>query len=102
MTPIYQAQSWKFIRTNKQKNTKERFDSFNISPHKEKHNSTTLLQFAEEPRRLTAIYIFRALSLAAVSIKLLAHLQLAQWSLHYISYKHSRFVSPEYYPRTAL
>ena len=52
--------------------------------------------------RPNTTYIFSTLPLAAVSVQFFAHLRLAQWSLYYISYKHSRFVSLEYYPHMAL
>ena len=71
--------------------------SFTISPHKE---NTARSHYSNLPPNAT--YIFSTLTLAAVSRQFLEHLRLAKWSLHYISYKHLRFVSPEYYPRTAL
>ena len=103
MTPIYQAQSWKVIRTNKpHKRTRKNVLIPLISFHIKKtqlHHNTPICRGTKPP---SATYIFSALSLPAVSMHFLAHLWLAKWSLHYISYKHLRFESPEYYPRTAL
>ena len=103
MTPIYQAQSWKVISTNKpHKRIRKNVLIPLISLHIKKtqlHHTTPICWGTTLPN---ATYIFSTLSLAAVSMQFLAHLQLAKWSLHYISYKHSRFVLPEYYPQTAL
>ena len=103
MTPIYQAQSWKVISTNKPhkrtwKNVLIPLISFHIK--KTQCHHTTAICRGTMPPNVT--YIFSALSLAAVLMQFLAHLWLAKWSLHYISYKHSRFISPEYYSRMAL
>ena len=103
MTPVYQAQSWKVIRTNKRhkRTRKNVLIPLIFLPIKKKtlHHTTLICRGTTPPN---ATYIFSALLLAAVSMQFLAHLRLAQWSLHYISYKHSIFVSSEYYPRTAL
>mgnify|MGYP001793051004 CR=1 FL=1 len=103
MTPIYQAQSWKVIRTNKpHKRTRKNFLIPLISLHIRKiqlHHTTPIFRGTSPPN---TTYIFSALSLPAVSMQFLAHLRLAKWSLNYISYKHSRFVLPEYYPASRL
>ena len=87
MTPIYQAQNWKVITTNKpHKRTWKSVLIPLISLHIKKtqlHHTTPTCQ-GTTPSNAT--YIFSTLSLAAISMQFLVHLWLAKWSLHYISY----------------
>ena len=98
MTPLYQAQSWKVIRTNKpHKKTRKNVLIPLISLHIKK-----ILQFAEEPCRLTlhtSLAYFHWLQFRCSSLRT------SNWPNDPYTTsltKHSRFVSPEYYPRMAL